>query len=265
MERVTESAQPLFQRDGAGFQSAPIVRGPWDERMMHGGAPSALLARTIEAAEPGADLVVTRLTIDFLSGVPLGRVDVAASVVRPGRRFQVVEATLDAGGGTRASRGPCGCAGRTSRRPSPRRSTPRPRSRRPSGASRCRCSSSLRGPHPDATEIRQVAGELGSGAVAAWIRLRGEVVAGEAPSQLARVAAAADFANGLSWILPWRDWLLVNTELTIHLAREPAGDRIAVDARTSSSAAGFGLSTATLHDLEGPFGVCAQSLFVEPR
>ncbi len=267
MERVTESAQPLFQRDGAGFQSAPIVRGPWDERMMHGGAPSALLARTIEAAEPGADLVVTRLTIDFLSGVPLGRVDVAASVVRPGRRFQVVEATLDAGGrhaclarAVRVRRAdiPSAVASPVDGAPPlppPEQGEPLP----------LFIESSQELFYPDATEIRQVAGELGSGAVAAWIRLRGEVVAGEAPSQLARVAAAADFANGLSWILPWRDWLFVNTELTIHLAREPAGEWIGVDARTSSSAAGFGLSTATLHDLEGPFGVCAQSLFVEPR
>ena len=65
--------------------------------MMHGGAPSALLARAVESCEPGAELVVTRLTIDFLSGVPLGAVDVSATVVRPGRRFQVVEAVLDAG------------------------------------------------------------------------------------------------------------------------------------------------------------------------
>jgi hypothetical protein len=119
--------------------------------------------------------------------------------------------------------------------------------------------------YPDATEIVQVAGALGSGAVAAWIRLRGEVVAGEAPSQLSRVAAAADFANGLSWILPFRDWLFVNTELTIHLQREAVGEWIGLDARTSSSAAGFGLATATLHDLRGPIGVCAQSLFIEPR
>jgi hypothetical protein len=119
--------------------------------------------------------------------------------------------------------------------------------------------------YPDACEIVHVAGELGSGAVAAWIRLRGEVVAGEQPSQLSRVAAAADFANGLSWILPWREWLFVNTELTVHLSREARGDWIGVDARTASSVAGFGLSTATLHDLDGPIGVCAQSLFVEPR
>ena len=110
-----------------------------------------------------------------------------------------------------------------------------------------------------------MSGELGAGALAAWIRLRGDLLPDEPPSPLARVAAAADFANGLSWILPWRDWLFVNTELTIHLSREPAGEWIGLDARTTSSAGGFGVSTATLHDLEGPIGVCAQSLFVEPR
>ena len=105
--------------------------------------------------------------------------------------------------------------------------------------------------YPDACEISQVGGELGTGAVAAWIRLRGDLVAGEPPSQLARVAAAADFANGLSWILPFRDWLFVNTELTIHLHREAVGEWIGLDARSSSSAGGFGLATATLHDLQG--------------
>ncbi len=260
---------PLFAPDGAGFVPSAVVRGPWDGRMMHGGAPSALLAREIEAAEPGADLVVTRLTIDFLSGVPLGRVEVAASVVRPGRRFQVVDATLDAGGGRHACLAravrvrradlPAAAAsaddGGRAPLPGPERGEPLP----------------LFVEHerelfyPDACEIVHVAGELGSGAAAAWIRLRGEVVAGEPPSQLARVAAAADFANGLSWILPWHAWLFVNTELTIHLSREARGEWIGVDARTSSSAAGFGLSTATLHDRDGPIGVCAQSLFVEPR
>ncbi len=257
----------LFAPDGSGFVAAPIARGPWDEQMMHGGAPSALLARAVESCEPGADLVVTRLTIDLLSGVPLGRVDVTASVVRPGRRFQVVEATLDAGDrraclarAVRVRRADLPAAAVSPRDsppplPLPEHGTPLPMF----------VESDLELFYPDATEIRQVAGTLGSGAVAAWIRLRGEVVAGEPPSQLARVAAAADFANGLSWILPWRDWLFVNTELTIHLSREARGEWIGVDARTSSSAAGFGLSTATLHDLDGPIGACAQSLFVEPR
>ena len=148
---------------------------------MHGGAPSALLARTIEAAEPGADLVVTRLTIDFLSGVPLGRVDVAASVVRPGRRFQVVEATLDAGGrhaclarAVRVRRADIPAAAASPPDPAPRLAPPEQGEPLP-----LFIETSQELFYPDATEIRQVAGDLGSGAVAAWIRLRGEVVAGE--------------------------------------------------------------------------------------
>ena len=240
--------------------------------MMHGGPPAALLAREVQRTQPGDDLVVTRLTIELLGGVPLGPVTVASSVARPGRRFQVVDATLDAGGrrsclarAVRVRRAEMPGAARIAacghrrQRPCSRRRT----------ASRWRRSLFYEHDremfYPGACEIRHVAGELGSGVVAAWIRLRGEVVAGEEPSQLERVAAAADFANGLSWILPIADWLYVNTELTIHLAREPQGEWIGLDARTSMSGAGFGLSTATLHDLHGPFGACAQSLFVEPR
>jgi hypothetical protein len=244
--------------------------------MMHGGAPSALLARAVEAARPGEDLVVTRLAIEFLSGVPLGPVEVAADVVRPGRRFQVVDATLSAGRRhaciahavrvrradlpeAEASAAGRGAASPPAANPAP---LPPPDQGEPLPLFVAHERELF---YPDATEIRQVGGELGSGAVAAWIRLRGEVVAGDPPSQLSRVAAAADFANGLSWILPWQDWLFVNTDLTIHLHREAEGKWIGVDARTSSSSGGFGISTATLHDLHGPFGVCAQSLFVEPR
>lgn len=276
-----EPVAALFEPVGAdGFESSQLVRGPWDERMMHGGAPSALLARAVEAARPGEDLVVTRLAIEFLSAVPLGPVEVAANVVRAGRRFQVVDATLSGGGRSAciahavrvrradlpaAEASPAGAgagagaavpaAARSAALPAPERGEPLP----------LYVAHERELFYPDATEIRQVGGELGSGAVAAWIRLRGEVVAGESPSQLSRVAAAADFANGLSWILPWDEWLFVNTDLTIHLHREAEGEWIGVDARTSSSAAGFGVSTATLHDRHGPFGVCAQSLFVEPR
>jgi hypothetical protein len=262
-----EHPQPLFSAAGDGYLAAGLTRGPWDERLMHGGAPSALLARAVQAVEPGADLIVTRLTIELLSGVPVGRVELRSSLLRPGRRLQVAEAALSAGGrplclarAVRVRRADLPAAGRVPPRDRP--DLPPPGSGEPLPLFAARKAELF---YPDATEIRQVGGELGSGAVAAWIRLRGEVVAGEPPSQLSRVAAAADFANGLSWILPFRSWLFVNTELSIHLAREPEGEWIGLDARTSSSAAGFGLATATLHDLQGSFGVCAQSLFVEPR
>ena len=256
----------LFEPDGDGFTAAPATRGPWDAQMMHGGAPSALLAHTIEQLQPGSELAVTRLTIEFLGGVPVGPVAVGATLAKPGRRFQIVDATLDAGG----------------RRACLARAVRLRRADMPDAASGAAVVEPLPPPesgsplprfidlgeelfYPDATEIRQVGGELGSGHAVAWIRLRGDVVPGVAPSPLARAAAAADFSNGLSWILPFDDWLFVNTELTVHLHREPAGEWIGLDARTVSDASGIGLSTGVLHDLRGPFGVCAQALFVERR
>ena len=94
------AAQPvpaLFEPSGDGFRAAPMTRGPWDTAMMHGGAPSALLAHEIEQLEPGAELAVARLTIEFLAGVPVGDVSVRASLAKPGRRLQIVDATLAAG------------------------------------------------------------------------------------------------------------------------------------------------------------------------
>jgi hypothetical protein len=259
-----EPVAALFEPDGDGFTAAPSTRGPWDAQMMHGGAPAALLAHAIEQTQPGSNLVVTRLTIEFLGGVPVGAVEIATSLAKPGRRFQVVDATLDAGGRrtclARAVRvrrahlpeAAAAAPGQPAAMPAPLSGQPLPLF-------------VADGFYPDATEIRHVGGELGSGAAAAWIRLRGDLIPGTAPSALARVAAAADFANGLSWILPFEDWLFVNTELTIHLQRQPEGEWIGLDARTVSDASGTGLSTGVLHDLRGPVGVCAQALFVDRR
>lgn len=265
---MSEPATPaLFEYVGAGLRAAPLTRGPWDERMMHGGPSSALLAHAIELTTPGEDLFVTRLTIELLGGVPIGPVEVATSLAKPGRRFQVVDATLDVDG-RRA------CLARAVRL----------RRAETSGAAAAspgwgealppqECGETL--PpfvtvagarfYPDATEIRRVGGELGSGHAAAWIRLRGDLLPGVAPSPLARACAAADFANGLSWILPIEDWVFVNTDLTVHLHREPDGEWIGLDARTVSQDSGIGLASGVLHDRGGPFGTCAQSLFVERR
>jgi hypothetical protein len=259
---------PLFEPAGDGFLAAPATRGPWDERMMHGGAPSALLAHAIEQTEPR--LPVARLTIEFLGGVPVGPVQVATSLVKPGQRFQVVEATLDADG-RRACLARAVRLRRVASMPGAAASPPLPFADEPLPAPATGeplpqfVSDGGAMFYPDATEIRLVGGRLGSGHATAWIRLRGELLAGVAPSPLARACAAADFANGLSWVLPFDEWLFVNTELTVHLHREPEGEWIGLDARTFSDASGVGLATGVLHDRDGRVGTCAQALFVQRR
>jgi len=271
MNAASESAAPvaaLFEPAGDAFQAAPATRGPWDERMMHGGAPSALLAHAIEQTQPGAsELVVARLTIEFLGGVPVGPVEVATSLAKPGKRFQIVDATLHAGG-----RPACLARAVRLRRddiPGAAAAPPGDDDRLPAPDSGESLPQFVEAEgelfYPDATEIRLVGGKLGSGHAVAWIRLRGELLPGVAPSPLARACAAADFANGLSWILPFDEWLFVNTELTVHVHREPVGEWIGLDARTTSEASGVGLSSGILHDERGRFGSCAQALYVQRR
>ncbi|MBW3654394.1 MAG: thioesterase family protein, partial [Actinobacteria bacterium] len=91
------SVPALFEPAGEGFAAAGLTRGPWDARMMHGGAPAALLAHAVEQVQPGGELAVSRLTIEFLAGVAVGDVSVQASLAKPGSRFQIVEAQLHAG------------------------------------------------------------------------------------------------------------------------------------------------------------------------
>lgn len=268
---MAPSAQPpaLFAPADDDFRAAALTRGPWDERMMHGGAPSALLAHAIEQTQPGCGLAVTRLTIEFLGGVPLGPVEVRTELAKPGRRFQVVDATLDADG-----RRACLARAVRLRRddempdaavlPPPLRDAaplPAPEAGEPWLGFVERDDLF----YPGATEIRLVGGAFGSGHAIAWIRLRGELLPGIAPSPLARVCAAADFSNGLSAILPFDDWTFVNTDLTVHLHREPEGEWIGLDAQTVAGPAGIGLAGGVLHDRHGPVGTCAQALFIERR
>lgn len=267
---MTSSAQPpaLFEANGDSFSAAALTRGPWDARMMHGGAPAALLAHAIEQTQPGAELAVTRLTIELLGGVPVGPVSVATELAKPGRRFQVVDASLTADG-RRA------CLARAVRvrrddmpdaaalAPSLREAPPLPAPQTGEPWPRFVEGDDLF--YPGATEIVVVAGTTGSGHATAWIRLRGDLLPGVAPSPLVRACAAADFSNGLSAILPFEEWLFVNTELTVHLHREPAGEWIGLDAETVTGAAGIGLASGVLYDAHGPFGTCAQSLFVQRR
>ena len=52
--------------------------------------------------------------------------------------------------------------------------------------------------------------------------------------------AAADFGNGVSRVLDFDRHLFVNTDLTVHLHREPVGEWVLLDARTVADPAGRG-------------------------
>jgi hypothetical protein len=90
------------------------------------------------------------------------------------------------------------------------------------------------------------------------------VVAGEPPSPVARVAAAADFGNGISWVLSrLAGYRFINPDLTIYLHRMPVGDWVCLDAATAVEPQGIGMAESRLWDERGPIGRSVQSLLLE--
>lgn len=119
--------------------------------------------------------------------------------------------------------------------------------------------------HNRGVEHRFVAGSfLAPGPATDWIRLRVPLVAGEETSPLCRVAAAADFGNGVSWTLSRNDgYAFINPDLTVYLQRYPAGEWVCLDAATHVGPQGTGLAESQLFDEHGPIGRSVQSLLIE--
>jgi hypothetical protein len=250
--------------DPGVFLGTRRTEGPWEPGLQHGGPPSALLARAIEALPssiPGGSQL-TRLTMEILGPVPVGEVRVAATVARPGRAVELVEAELSANGRAalrcRAWRirtaevalPPAALAGPPPAPPIP--DTEAPHSDRPGWFG--------------TVEFRFVSGAFGEpGPARVWTRVRVPVVAGEEPSPLQRLMAVADAGNGLSSLFPFEGWWFINTELTVHLHRIPVGDWTYLDARSTVDASGVGLAETELYDEKGRVGRGAQSLMIGRR
>ena len=254
-------------RDGA-FAPSGHARGPWDDAAQHGGAPAALLARAIERVDPGAGMLVARITYEFLGPVPLAPLEADAWVQRNGRRFQLVEGELREGGRTvvraravRLRRGDVALPRAALAEAAPPGGAPA--AGEPSGFPVGREGEAF---SLTAMEIRFADGtDYGTGPARAWFRLAVPLVAGETPTGLQRVVAAADFGNGISRVLDFDRHLFVNTDLTVHLHREAVGEWVLVDALTVIDPVGVGLATSRLSDERGALGIGAQTLFVDSR
>jgi len=257
---VTDLPDAVFHTDGDVIVPTDLARGPWDPNAQHGGAPAALLARAVERFEPAATQVA-RLTIELLRPVPLVPLRVETQMLRPGKRVQLVGASIVADG-TEVVRATAWRI-RTADIPYP----PAPDERLVPGPDAPPENFDMAyvsfGSAMDIVRAKGVFGVPGPAAV--WFRLRRPVVAGEPTSPLMRVAAAADFGNGISGVVTWDEHLFINPDLTIAVHRMPVGEWIGLDAVTWPSDTGVGIAEAALYDAAGRIGRSLQTLILDTR
>jgi Thioesterase-like superfamily len=270
-------------------QPTEQARGPWDPRALHGGAPAALITAAFERMQPGGELRIARLGFELLRPIPLAPLTLSTRIVRPGRRVQELAGELhaDLGSGThelicRASAlrvreipsdvpasstaaGDAGVGGDAdARADAGARATMAP----PEAGKPVRFAlndSDEAGFAASAMEMRWLDDPRALGPGRVWMRLRHPLLPGHELTPLARLAATADFGNGVSAALPFDRFLFINADLTIHLQRQPRGEWIGLDARTLLPAGGTGLAESVLHDVHGPVGRAFQTLVVQSR
>jgi hypothetical protein len=258
----------FYVSDRGVFVSSELTRGPWDPDSQHAGPPAALIGRELERCPSPTgqdDWQLGRITYEILRAVPIAPLRVSAEVVRPGKSVELLSATLadDEGPVITAS------AWRIARRrvdlPDDLPSPPPPPGP-DDGEPRPFFDTGQDVGYHGAMDYRFVAGSfLEPGPATVWMRMGIPLIAGEQPSPLQRVLAAADTANGASATLDLDRFLFINVDLSVHLHRMPAGEWICLDALTIPQPTGVGLADAALYDERGPIGRALQTLLIRER
>jgi len=258
---LTESIFEVVGEDR--FLPTEASLSPWTEEAMHGGPPTMLMARAIERFDPEPQMVVKRLTVELLRPVGRTPLEVRCRLVRPGRKVQLVEASL--WNGQHEVARATAVRIRSASVDVPEKAEKLARDDPDSlvawkGGWRS-------GPayHELAMEIRGAVKAVHGAAGWAWFRLRLPLLPGEEPSGLLRICAAADFPNGISYVVDPRQTSFVNPDLTIYVRRLPVDEWVLVDATTWLDPDGTGIAEGALYDRRGRIGRSVQSLLIEKR
>lgn len=260
---MTDAAAFYRQLDDEHFDSTSHTAGPWSPQAQHFGPPAALLARALARVPGERPAMLARITVEILGPVPLAELTVRASIQRPGRSVELLSAELAAGErpvatarAWRIARSDSSSVASGGAKPLPPVSNGRDQGR-PEGWG---------AGYLDAVEWRVLSGGFNTpGATAVWARQRVPLVAGEDPTPVQRLLTIADSGNGAAARLDPRTWYFINSELTVHLYREPEGEWIGLDADSVLGPQGVGTATSALHDQLGQVGRATQALLVRRR
>src|SRR4030081_2451872 len=254
----------IFRVDGNRVVTSPNAAGPWDARMQHGSAPAALVVWAAEAIPTPQPMQIARMTIDLMRPVPVAPLTIETEILREGRKIQLCAVRLLAEdvvvvGATvlkikaQALTLPPEVADLPVELPGPDQA----REEAPDFSA---------SPFVTGISMRAARGQFGlPGPGAIWYRVGRPLVEASPVSQTMRAVVAADFCNGTSAVLDFRQWTFINADLTVSFARQPVGAWILLDAESWIGPDGAGLAMARLADKRVYFARAIKTLVIEGR
>jgi hypothetical protein len=261
---LADEADPRGER----FVATDLVRSTWSAAIQHGAPVSALLARALERCEARNDTRLSRVLIDLLGPVPAeGDLWVRAKRERSGKQIELVSAEMLALGPDGEPRPVARASGWRLRTLDTGEIADAPAPPlRPLSDAWCRdLKKDWDRNYVHSLDWRWLTHRGDSGPGESWIKPEVDLVKGEAMTQVERLFAVADDANGIGSKLDIGKWTFLNTDLVVHVHRVPEGEWIGIRAETNYGPDGIGTTIGTLFDETGAVGAIQQSVLVRPR
>lgn len=259
--RPADASPAYYERvDETTYTPTVHVQGAWSPHEQHMAPVGGLLVHAIERHEPREHLQLAKVTFEILGQIAREQTTVEVEVVRPGRTIELVEARLMTGGrpvvratAWRLVRTDTAVVAGTPLEPMPA----------PEAFEEWDAARTWPGGYIRSLRCRRdPATAPGRGRT--WLRSDVDLVEGEEASAYAHFCRLVDTANGIATRVSPKEWMFPNTDLSIHLFRTPVGPWVGFDTSVSFGPSGVGLTSSTLHDVEGPLGRAEQILTVRP-
>jgi hypothetical protein len=252
------------------YRSTEHTVGPWATHLQHAGPPTALLLHAVghlggEVAAVPPRALPARVTAEIFRPVPVTDLLVRARLRRPGRRVAWAEADLAAAAepDEPVMRASVWLVRRTER---PLDTPLTPSAPAPPPGTPQKAPGTWGGGYLDAVSWELCAGSFAEpGPATTWTRLGVDLVDTEPTTSLEHLAIVADAGSGISAVADPSALVFVNTEISLHLVREPLGESVWMDSRTTIDPRGIGHAHTVLGDSSGSVGTADQTLFVDPR
>ena len=250
------------------YQSTVYVQGAWNPNEQHMAPVTGLLCAEQEQFMPRDNMRIGRISLDIFGLIEQGEFSIHTQVIRAGKTIELIESKMQSKGKTLVvcrswrmqQQDTTAIQGLEDQLHIPIENR---LEGFPENLPKFDEMYQWEGGYIRTVEARTAGHRQGKGMV--WFRSPLELIQDEKTTDFARILSLVDLANGT---VPRQtrplDWGFPNLDLQIHLYRAPQGEWLGLEVVQQYGADGIGLSSAVLHDTQGPFGRSEQILTLRP-
>lgn len=244
------------------YRSTLHAQGAWNEHEQHMAPATGIMSYELEHFNPRIDMRIGRISLDIFGLIAFGEFSISTRVIRAGKTIELLESEMQAQGKTCIVARAWRMLMQNTQAVAATEDQP---ISQPEHLPVWTGMSRWPGGFIQSIQARADLAQHRAGKGIVWLHNGLDLVEGQHNSDFTRLMGMVDVANGVA---PRQegifDWAFPNLDLQIHMHRLPKGQWLGLEAIQQYGADGIGLTSAILHDVDGPFGRSEQILTLRP-